>query len=100
MSFVICNTSCLYGQHIIDILLYIDMKTLKEFCSCLVDKTMMPTAIKVALVVGSVLFTINHGAALFQGQMNRDRWISASLTYIVPYIVNIHGQYITRSRMK
>jgi hypothetical protein len=76
------------------------MKPVKEFCSCLVDKKMMPTAIKVALVVGSVLFMINHGVALLQGQMNRDRWISASVTYIVPYIVNIHGQYISRSRMK
>jgi hypothetical protein len=61
---------------------------------------MMLTALKVALVVGSALFVINHGAAFVKGQMNRDRWICASLTYLVPYIVNIHGQYISRLRMK
>ncbi|NEO03165.1 MAG: hypothetical protein F6K50_49990 [Moorea sp. SIO3I7] len=58
----------------------------------------MPTALRVALVVGSVLFVINHGSALLQGQMNRERWISGGLTYIVPYLVNIHGQYTIRSR--
>lgn len=73
------------------------MKPLKEFCLSVVDRQLMPTALKVALVVGSVLFVINHGSALLQGQMNRQRWISAGLTYIVPYLVNIHGQYTIRS---
>ncbi|MBD2362959.1 nitrate/nitrite transporter NrtS [Anabaena minutissima FACHB-250] len=72
------------------------MKAIREYCLCLGNKKMMPTAVKVALVVGSILFTINHGAALIKGQMTRDRWIAASLTYIVPYLVNIHGQYISR----
>ncbi|NEO39540.1 MAG: hypothetical protein F6J90_25680 [Moorea sp. SIOASIH] len=58
----------------------------------------MPTALKVALVVGSVLFVINHGSALLQGQMNRERWISGGLTYMIPYLVNIHGQYTIRYR--
>lgn len=69
------------------------MKSLQGFATALVDKQSMPTAIKVAVVVGSILFTINHGSALLKGQMNRDRWISGLLTYVVPYIVNIHGQY-------
>ncbi|MEA5566888.1 MULTISPECIES: nitrate/nitrite transporter NrtS [unclassified Anabaena] len=72
------------------------MKAIREYCLCLGNKKMMPTAVKVALVVGSILFTINHGAALIKGQMTGDRWIAASLTYIVPYLVNIHGQYISR----
>ncbi|NEP47338.1 MAG: hypothetical protein F6K65_00175 [Moorea sp. SIO3C2] len=57
----------------------------------------MPTALRVALVVGSLLFVINHGSALLQGQMTQQRWISAGLTYMVPYLVNIHGQYTIRS---
>ncbi|HAA31243.1 MAG TPA: hypothetical protein DCE56_30390 [Cyanobacteria bacterium UBA8553] len=60
----------------------------------------MPTALKVSVVVGSILFTINHGSALVKGQMNRERWISGSLTYLVPYLVNIHGQYISRARKR
>jgi hypothetical protein len=74
------------------------MNALKEYGLCLVDRKMMPTALKVALVVGSVLFMINHGTALLKGEMKRDRWISASLTYILPCLVNMHGQYISRSR--
>ncbi|WP_427159634.1 nitrate/nitrite transporter NrtS [Aliinostoc sp. HNIBRCY26] len=72
------------------------MKAIREYCLCLGDKNMMPTALKVAVVVGSILFTINHGAAVITGKMTRDRWIAATLTYIVPYLVNIHGQYISR----
>lgn len=54
------------------------------------------TAIRVALVVGSILFMINHGAAAGRGQMTLGRWVSAVLTYCVPYAVNIHGQYVAK----
>ncbi|MGF1538835.1 MAG: nitrate/nitrite transporter NrtS [Pleurocapsa sp.] len=74
------------------------MKPLKKFCLCLGDQEMMPTALKVSALVGSILFTINHGSALIKGQMSRDRWLSGGLTYIVPYCVSIHGQYTSRSR--
>lgn len=73
-------------------------KFLPEFTASLVDPKLVPTAVKVALVVGSILFVINHGTALMAGKMKRERWISAALTYLVPYVVNIHGQYISRSR--
>ena len=62
----------------------------------LVDRNFAPTALKVAIVVGSILFAINHGNALIQGKMTRDRWISGVLTYLVPYGVNVHGQYVSR----
>lgn len=65
------------------------------FLQALFNKKLSKTAIKVALVVGSILFIINHGTALFEGKMNRDRWISAFVTYFVPYSVNIHGQYVS-----
>ena len=57
---------------------------------------MMRMAVRVAIVVGSVLFTINHGLALMQGKMTKARWASALLTYCVPYAVSIHGQYVAR----
>ena len=72
------------------------MKTLKGFTQALFDKKLMPTAIKVALVVGTVLFIINHGSALSARKMTKQRWISGLLTYLVPYAVNIYGQYISR----
>lgn len=70
----------------------------KGFLASLIDQSYAPSALKVAFVVGSALFFINHGAALMQKTMSRDRWISASLTYLVPYAVNVHGQYTSRSR--
>jgi hypothetical protein len=74
------------------------MKSVRSFLTSLVDREFVPTALKVALVVGSLLFAINHGSALPNQQMTRDRWISGILIYLVPYVVNIHGQYISRSR--
>jgi hypothetical protein len=74
------------------------MKQVKGYLASLTDPGLSKTAIRVALVIGSLLFTINHGAALVKGEMTKDRWLSAALTYLVPYAVNIHGQFIARSR--
>ena len=70
---------------------------MRQFGQALLNPQLAPTALKVSLVVGSVLFTINHGAVLVKGEMTRDRWLSGLLTYLIPYSVNIHGQYISRS---
>lgn len=64
------------------------------------DRTIHTTAIRVALIVGTLLFGINHGSALMEGSMTRTRWISAGLTYIVPYCVNLHGQWASRRRQR
>ncbi|NJL49457.1 MAG: nitrate/nitrite transporter NrtS [Leptolyngbyaceae cyanobacterium SM2_5_2] len=69
------------------------MTTPKTYWQSLKDPRFVPTALRVALVIGSLLFIINHGAALWQGTMTRQRWLSGLLTYIVPYCVSIHGQY-------
>lgn len=66
------------------------------YCACLIDQNMVPSALKVTLVVGTLLFSINHGKALLNNEMNRDRWFSAALTYCIPYLVNIHGQCTSR----
>jgi hypothetical protein len=69
------------------------MVSVRGYLSALVDRKFMGQGVKVALLVGTVLFTINHGPALKAGMMTRQRWISALLTYLVPYSVNVHGQY-------
>lgn len=71
---------------------------MSAFLRSLIDPALAPTAIKVALVVGTVLFFINHGGAALKGNMDRDRWFSAGLTYLIPYMVNIHGQHSSRQR--
>ena len=47
-------------------------------------------ALKVALLVGSVLIVINQYEALFGGQ--DFRWLPALLTYCVPFCVFLAGQ--------
>ncbi|MBE9080227.1 nitrate/nitrite transporter NrtS [Romeria aff. gracilis LEGE 07310] len=74
------------------------MSEMKEYIRSLVNPEMAPTGIRVALIVGSALFAINHGNALMHNRMQRSRWISGAITYIVPYMVNIHGQYSNHRR--
>ncbi len=68
------------------------IKGIKEYYRALINPKFAPTAIRVALIVGTILFAINHGATLVEGKMTRQRWISSILTYLVPYGVSIHGQ--------
>ncbi len=73
-------------------------KLMNQFLQVFLDPKLAPTAVRVSLIVGSILFTINHGAALAKGEMTRNRWLSGLITYLVPYSVSIHGQYTSRSR--
>lgn len=76
------------------------MHAVRGYIRALGDRQLMGQAIRVALVVGSVLFVINHGAATLDRNMSRQRWVSALLTYLVPYSVSIHGQYVARRRYR
>ncbi|MEO0431594.1 MAG: nitrate/nitrite transporter NrtS [Cyanobacteria bacterium J06656_5] len=71
---------------------------MKGYFSALIDRDLRPGAVKVALVVGTVLFSINHGPALANGKMTPTRWLAGMLTYCIPYSVNIHGQYAYRRK--
>ncbi|MEM8807158.1 MAG: nitrate/nitrite transporter NrtS [Cyanobacteria bacterium P01_G01_bin.38] len=66
----------------------------------LLQPEMMVTGLKVSALVGTVLFAINHGSALIQRKMDRSRWISAGVTYLIPYLVSVHGQYTSETRKK
>ncbi|WP_017300874.1 nitrate/nitrite transporter NrtS [Nodosilinea nodulosa] len=70
------------------------MGAIKGYFAALVTPHLAVRAVRVALVIGTLLFVINHGAAVRSGTMTRARWISAGLTYLVPYAVSIHGQYL------
>lgn len=68
------------------------------YLAALGNPAFVSTGVRVSLVVGSMLLLINHGSALMAGNMNRDRWISALLTYLVPYGVSVHGQYSNHAK--
>jgi hypothetical protein len=69
-----------------------------KYLVSLFDPEFVPTGLKTALVVGSLLFIINHGLALSHGKMTADRWISVSITYLMPYLVSVYGQYSYRRK--
>lgn len=75
------------------------MKELKEYIGSLFDKEFALTGFKTAIFVGSLLFLINHGAAFLRGEMNRERWTSTLLSYLMPYLVNVYGQYAYRRKL-
>jgi hypothetical protein len=52
------------------------MKPFLEFMQPLMTPKFAPTALQVALMIGTLLLAINHGAALVQGKMTRSRWAS------------------------
>jgi hypothetical protein len=74
-----------------------EAKAIKGYFNALATPALAQRAVRVALFVGTVLFVINHGPAVRSGTMTPARWISAGLTYLVPYAVSIHGQYVGRS---
>ncbi|MGP1386197.1 MAG: nitrate/nitrite transporter NrtS [Thainema sp.] len=69
---------------------------LKPFVNTLNDSSAVSRSAKVAVVVGTILLAINHGKAIAQDKMSTDRWISAGLTYMVPFMVSLHGQSMQR----
>ncbi|MEA5450877.1 nitrate/nitrite transporter NrtS [Leptolyngbya sp. CCNP1308] len=72
------------------------MQAIKGYLKALVTPQMAKRAVRVALLIGTLLFVINHGAAVRSGTMTQARWISAGLTYLVPYGVSVHGQFMGR----
>ena len=74
------------------------MEVVLGFCQAWVSPVFRSIALKVSLIVGSVLFLVNHGSAVLEGEMTNERWLSATVTYLVPYTVSVHGQYIAKLR--
>ncbi|MDX2239187.1 MAG: nitrate/nitrite transporter NrtS [Leptolyngbyaceae cyanobacterium bins.302] len=75
------------------------MKNVWSYLASLLDPDFIPTGLRTALVVGSLLFGINHGLALLRGEMTVERWISVFLSYVMPYLVSVYGQYSYRRKM-
>ena len=58
------------------------------FLSLALSAPVVRRALKYALVVGAILITINHAAALIQGQLGAARLFKMGLTVLVPYMVS------------
>ncbi len=55
------------------------------------QKNILMRAIKVALVVGSILMLINHGDVILSNGLSIKEFIKITLTYLVPYCVSTYS---------
>jgi hypothetical protein len=72
----------------------------RKYVTSLFDPVHAISAGKVAVVVGTILFVINHIVALFHHEMTLHRWVSALLSYLVPFMVSMHGRSSVRNKVK
>jgi hypothetical protein len=49
------------------------------------------TALKIALLVGTVLAAINHGPSILEMSLTPAQYLQISLTYLVPYGVSTYS---------
>lgn len=71
---------------------------MKSFLQLACSARIVRSALRVALVVGTVLNAINHGSAILAG--NNIAWFHLLLNYLVPYCVASYSaakNEITRS---
>jgi hypothetical protein len=76
------------------------MNSIGKYVECLFDPVLAVPAAKVALLVGTILLLINHAEALLQDNMSGHRWVSGLLSYVVPYMVSIHGRFSARNKIQ
>ncbi|MCB1053386.1 MAG: nitrate/nitrite transporter NrtS [Acidobacteria bacterium] len=61
---------------------------MREWWQLATQKKVVKRALTYALVVGTVLITINHGDAILSGDLNSGRLLKMGLTVMVPYLVS------------
>ncbi len=64
---------------------------MQTWISCAGDKAVLRRAVKIALLIGTLLMIINHGDRLLIGTMQSEHWLKALLTYFVPYLVSTYS---------
>lgn len=57
-------------------------------------------AIKVGLIVGTILVIINHGDALLAGDLSLRRLVKIGLCYVVPYLVSTYASVSALRRLE
>jgi hypothetical protein len=55
------------------------------------DARHLRATVKIALVVGTVLFAINHLDVVLRGRASTATWVKAAITYLVPFVVSNLG---------
>ncbi|MEM1254066.1 MAG: nitrate/nitrite transporter NrtS [Cyanobacteria bacterium P01_H01_bin.21] len=48
------------------------------------------SALRLAAIIGTVLFVINHSHALAKSEMTAHRWFSATLGFVIPFATSVY----------
>lgn len=62
-----------------------------KYLSIALSNEVAVTALRLALVVGTILALINHGAEILQGTLTKGNIYQIALTYLVPYSVSTYS---------
>jgi len=63
----------------------------QNFLSIVLSRPVMRNALKVALIVGTVLVLINQGDKIFSLSLSYANILQFALTYLVPYCVSTYS---------
>ncbi len=64
---------------------------MQSWISTACEKTIWLRALRISLIVGSLLMAINHGDLIITGAMESDHWVKVLLTYSVPFSVSTYS---------
>jgi hypothetical protein len=62
-----------------------------KICKTIIEKDIVISSLKVALVVGVILNLINQGDVFFSMQIEKINWFKLMLTFAVPYMVTTYA---------
>jgi hypothetical protein len=65
--------------------------TWREALSVVWYRDHLRTTLRIALIVGTVLFTINQLDVVLSGKATAATWVKSGITYFVPFIVSNLG---------
>jgi len=65
--------------------------SLENWFTTACEPSVVRRAIRVSLIVGTILILINHGDALIRAEMSLRRLVKIILTYVVPYCVSTYA---------
>ncbi len=62
-----------------------------DWLTLALERRVVRRAALCALIVGTILISINHGDAILAGDVSPRRWLQMGLTMLVPYCVSTYS---------
>lgn len=66
-------------------------RTWREALAVALEPRHLRATTRIALIVGTVLFAINHLDVVLAGDASTSTWVKAGVTYLVPFVVSNLG---------